>query len=143
MCFLSSPERYILEAAELEAVEVPFSETSFRAVEVLLKVRRSDPGTGLSAEPVEPTNFTPESTIELKPDSLGNELSEFSTSTNAAMKDASSSPFGTVFTEPVFTEPVFTHLFMAEPASTLADWLPPSLAPLVGPLNWPPKRSVL
>ncbi|EWG53710.1 hypothetical protein FVEG_12084 [Fusarium verticillioides 7600] len=36
LCFLSSSERYILEAAELEVVKVLFAESTFGAVELLL-----------------------------------------------------------------------------------------------------------
>ncbi|KAF5678078.1 hypothetical protein FDENT_9074 [Fusarium denticulatum] len=84
-------------------------------------------GTGLSAEPVESTDSTPESTIELKPGFeavVGKEFSEFSSSSNAAMKNTSSSPVGTVFTEPVFTDS-----FVAEPASTLGDEWTANTAP--------------
>ncbi|KAF5714683.1 cytochrome P450 monooxygenase [Fusarium mundagurra] len=75
-------------------------------------------GTGLSAEPVEPTDPTHEST-ELKPSfeaAVGEDSSEFSSSDNAATKDASSSPVATVFTEPVFADSI-----VAEPASFLTD----------------------
>ncbi|KAF5545561.1 hypothetical protein FPHYL_10704 [Fusarium phyllophilum] len=84
------------------------------------------PVTGLSAEPVEPTDSAPEST-ELKPAfeaAVGKEFSEFSGSDTAAVKDFSSSPVGTVFTEPVFTDS-----FVAEPASTLADEWAANTAP--------------
>ncbi|KAG5752798.1 hypothetical protein H9Q70_004547 [Fusarium xylarioides] len=76
------------------------------------------PVTGLSAEPVEPTDSAPEST-ELKPAfeaAVGKEFSEFSGFDTAAVKDSSSSPVETVFTKPVFTDS-----FVAEPASTLAE----------------------
>ncbi|KAF4443931.1 Benzoate 4-monooxygenase [Fusarium acutatum] len=70
-------------------------------------------GTGLSAEPVEPIDATPEAT-ELKPGfeaAVGKNFSEFSSSGNATMKDESSSPVG----------PVFTDSLVAEPASSLVD----------------------
>ncbi|EWG40990.1 hypothetical protein FVEG_03194 [Fusarium verticillioides 7600] len=76
-------------------------------------------GTGLSAESAGPTDSTPESALELKPAfeaTVGKDVGEFSSSDNAAMKDASSSSVGTVFTEPIFTDSL-----VAEPASTLAD----------------------
>ncbi|KAF5593179.1 cytochrome P450 monooxygenase [Fusarium pseudocircinatum] len=85
------------------------------------------PITGLSAKPIEPTDLTPESTIELKPDfeaAVGKDFGEFSSPGNAAMKDASSSPVGTVFTEPVFTDS-----FVAEPTSILADEWTTNTAP--------------
>ncbi|PNP80507.1 hypothetical protein FNYG_06106 [Fusarium nygamai] len=97
----------------------PIAEVINITERVHLDTEVSHSGTGLSAEPVGPTDSTPESTIELKPTfeaPIGKDFGEFSSSDNAAMKDASSSPVGTVFTEPVFTDS-----FVAEPASTLAD----------------------
>ncbi|KAF5982393.1 cytochrome P450 monooxygenase [Fusarium coicis] len=78
-------------------------------------------GTGLSAESAGPTDSTPESAPELKPAfeaTVGKDVGEFSSSDNAAMKDASSSSVGNVFTKPIFTDSS-----VAEPASTLADEL--------------------
>ncbi|KAF5593112.1 cytochrome P450 monooxygenase [Fusarium pseudoanthophilum] len=83
--------------------------------------------TGMSAESAGPTDSTPESTVELKPGfeaAVGKHFGEFSSPENAAMKDATSSPAGTVFTEPIFTDS-----FVAEPASTLVDEWTTNTAP--------------
>ncbi|KAF5637333.1 benzoate 4-monooxygenase [Fusarium tjaetaba] len=97
----------------------PISEVISITDGVHLDAEVSHSGAGLSAEPVEPANSTPESSIELKPGfeaAVGKHFGESSSPENTAMKDATSSPAGTVFTEPIYTDS-----FVAEPASTLAD----------------------
>ncbi|KLP03525.1 uncharacterized protein LW94_8936 [Fusarium fujikuroi] len=78
-------------------------------------------GTGLSAESVVPTDPASESP-ELKPGfeaAVQKDFGDFSSSDNAAMKDASSSLVG----------PVFTDSFVAEPASSLVDEWTTNTAP--------------
>ncbi|SCV28731.1 uncharacterized protein FFB14_01949 [Fusarium fujikuroi] len=127
------PAQQILESLWLNKTACPYhvdtsAEPATPVAEVInitehihLDTEVGHTGTGLSAESVVPTDLASESP-ELKPGfeaAVQKDFGDFSSSDNAAMKDASSSLVG----------PVFTDSFVAEPASSLVDEWTTNTAP--------------